>query len=385
MVSKNNGASGQRSARTGLDTRWPRVAMAIAGTWSLLYLALGIAWLMGGPGNPADPAVDEGATLSLLGSLGPVAGAVTVTMLAALGVLLAGAMRVLRSATGRFGFVHWLVSVLAGSLGVILAVVLPDYRLLATLAYTPLLLVLKMFGAAPEEASLWEWPVVNMAVLTLAGLCWIAAAETHYRKTAKVGTEAGRGREWTTSAAAARWGRWATAVAVAVPLGYAVTRFAWALGIPLGVDQQLLDDLGNRVYLGAGLATLGVAGAILTLGLVYQWGEVFPRWMLGIRGRRVPISLAVVPAAIVSVAVTSAGLMFVRFGVTGSFGDTFPGENDDVAAWLPEMFWPVWGIALAAATYAYWLRRRGSDRPAVSSRGVPGGISPRAGRSGPGL
>ncbi|MBA3800525.1 MAG: hypothetical protein H0X18_15805, partial [Geodermatophilaceae bacterium] len=155
-MSKNNGASGQRSARTGLDTRWPRVAMAIAGTWSLLYLALGIAWLMGGPGNPADPAVDEGTTLSLLGSLGPVAGAVTVTMLAALGVLLAGAMRVLRSATGRFGFVHWLVSVLAGSLGVILAVVLPDYRLLATLAYTPLLLVLKVFGAAPEGASLWE-------------------------------------------------------------------------------------------------------------------------------------------------------------------------------------------------------------------------------------
>ncbi len=144
-MSQNNGASGQRSARTGLDTRWPRVAMAIAGTWSLLYLALGIAWLMGGPGNPADPAVDdEGATLSLLGSLGPGAGALIVTMLAALGVLLAGAMRVLRSATGRFGFVQWLVSVLAGSLGVILAVVLPDYRLLATLAYTPLLLVLKV-------------------------------------------------------------------------------------------------------------------------------------------------------------------------------------------------------------------------------------------------
>lgn len=284
MVSRNNGASGQRSARTGLDPRWPRVALAIAGTWSLLYLALGIAWLMGGPGNPADPAVDEGAALSLLGSLGPVTGAVTVTTLAALGVLLAGAMRFLPSAAGRFRLVHRLVVGLAGSLGVILAVVLPDYRLLATIAYTPILLVLAVFGAAPPGASLWEWPVVNMAILTLAGLCWIAAAEMHHRKTARVGTETGqgrRGREWTTSATAARWGRWATAVAVVVPLGYAVTRFAWALGIPLGVDQELLDDLGNRVYLGAGLGTLGVAGAILTLGLVQQWGEVFPGWMLG--------------------------------------------------------------------------------------------------------
>jgi len=181
MVSKNNGGSGQRSARTGLDTRWPRVALAIAGIWSLLYLALGIAWLMGGPGNPADSAVDEGAALSLLGSLGPVAGAVTVTTLAALGVLLAGAMRFLPSAAGRFRLVHRLVVGLAGSLGVILAVVLPDYRLLATLAFTPILLVLAVFGAAPPGASLWEWPVVNMAVLTLAGLCWIAADVVHSR------------------------------------------------------------------------------------------------------------------------------------------------------------------------------------------------------------
>jgi hypothetical protein len=45
------------------------------------------------------------------------------------------------------------------------------------------------------------------------------------------------------------------------------------------------------------------------------------------------MGLAVVPAGVVSVIVASAGLMFVRFGVTGEFGDTFPGENDDVAAW----------------------------------------------------
>jgi hypothetical protein len=31
----------------------------------------------------------------------------------------------------------------------------------------------------------------------------------------------------------------------------------------------------------------------------------------------------------------------------------------DVAGWLPEMFWPLWGVALGLSTYAYWLRRRG--------------------------
>lgn len=344
----------------------PRLAVAVAAIWSLVYLGLGIFWLLGGPGNPADPAVDEGATLSLLGSLGPVAGAAISTALAALGLLVVAAMIFLPSAGGRNGLLNRLVTVLAGALGVTLAVVLPDYRLLATIAYTPILVVLKLFGVAPEDATLWDWPVVNMAVLSLAGLAFITVAAVHHRNTARISTELGRegrGGQWTTPAAAARWGRRATAIAVAVPLGYATTRYAWALGIPLGVDQQLLDDLGNGVYAGAGLATLAVGGAILTLGLVQKWGEIFPRWMLGLRGRRVPVGLAIVPAAIVSVAVTSAGLMFVRFGVTGAFGDTFPADNNDVAAWLPEMFWPLWGIALAAAAYAYWLRRRGDDLP----------------------
>ncbi len=393
MLAPLDSESRHSTSRKKPGNQWPGMAAAVTAAWSLVYLALGILWLAGGPGNPADPTVDDGATLSLLGSWGPQAGAMMITVLAGLGVLLTAAMNLpaaaSRAGLNRVGLVHRLVPVMAGSLGVILAVVLPDYRLLATLAYTPILLVLKVFGAAPPGASLWEWPVLNMAVLSVAGLAWIVAAASYHRKlgevTASAQGQARRGPAWTTPEAAARWGRWATAVAVAVPLGYATTRYAWALGIPLGVDQQLLDDLGNGVYAGAGLATLGVGGALLTLGLVQRWGQAFPRWMLGLSGRRVPIGLAVVPAAIVSVAVTSAGLMFIRFGISGKFGDTFPGENGDVAAWLPEMFWPLWGVALAAATYAYWLRRRGGDRPAVSSRGVAGGISPRAGRSGPGL
>jgi hypothetical protein len=60
---------------------------------------------------------------------------------------------------------------------------------------------------------------------------------------------------------------------------------------------------------------------------------------------------------VVSVVVGSVGLMFVRFVVTQSFADTFPGSSDDIATWLPEMFWPVWAAALALAAYAYRLRR----------------------------
>ena len=167
---------------------------------------------------------------------------------------------------------------------------------------------------------------------------------------------------WTRPEKVASWGRWATGVAVAIPVGYAITRFAWALGVPLGVSQQLLDELGTAVYFGAGLAGLAVVGALLTPGLVERWGEVFPRWLPGLGGRKVPVGLAVVPATVVSVVLASAGLMYVRLAVTGQIAAMFPGENADVAAWLPEMFWPLWAAALAAATYAYWLRRRGVCR-----------------------
>jgi hypothetical protein len=167
--------------------------------------------------------------------------------------------------------------------------------------------------------------------------------------------------EWTKPAAAARWGRWATYVAFAVPIVYAVTRWAWALGIPLGISEEFLRE-GQAVGLwwaGAALATLGVGGAILTLGLIRPWGEIFPRWLPFVAGRRVPPALAIVPAALVAVVITSAGLMFVRLSLFPR--DVFPFNIDDRNFWGaigPELLWPLWGVALAAATLAYFYRRR---------------------------
>ena len=55
----------------------------------------------------------------------------------------------------------------------------------------------------------------------------------------------------------------------------------------------------------------------------------------------------------------SAGLIFVRLRVPGGLANAFPGKTSDIAVSLPEMFWPLWVVTLSAATYAYWLRRRG--------------------------
>ncbi|MFF5171585.1 hypothetical protein ACFY3U_02990 [Micromonospora sp. NPDC000089] len=114
-----------------------------------------------------------------------------------------------------------------------------------------------------------------------------------------------------------------------------------------------MQDTG-LVWAGAGLGAFAVAGAILTLGLVRPWGERFPRWMVGLAGRRVPTMLAVVPATVVALAVTAGSLGLVtapRFWeLTGGLSLTT----------LPMLLWPVWGVALAVATYAYRLRRRGA-------------------------
>jgi hypothetical protein len=92
-------------------------------------------------------------------------------------------------------------------------------------------------------------------------------------------------------------------------------------------------------------------GAMLTLGLTQQWGETFPAWVPGLAGRTVPPALAIAPASLISVAVTSAGLGYVR---------SFRRSGIPVEGWgmvVPGLLWPLWGAALGAATVAYYLRR----------------------------
>ena len=107
------------------------------------------------------------------------------------------------------------------------------------------------------------------------------------------------------------------------------------------------------VWAGAGLGAFAVVGAVLTVGLVRPWGERFPRWMLGLAGRRVPVRLAVVPAALLAVAVTAASLALFS---QAQFWVIMGGLNP---ASMPMGLWAVWGPALGAAALAYQLRRRG--------------------------
>ena len=331
----------------------------MAAVWSLTYGALGLYWARGGAGFPfghdGDPDADVAESI-----LAGVHATTAAPVIAGLG--LAGAPVALAMARSRQReAVRRSLLVAASGTAVLLLVVVPDRRLVLSAAYAPIILLRSRFHWSlagsehhPTGATLVfrngtiPWPVSNQLLLVAGGLLWAGTAVA-YADHGDVPPG------WTTPEAAAQWGQWAVAAAVAVPLVFAVTRWAWALGIPLGISEAFFRE-GQESGLwrvGGALATVAAGGAALTLGLTQRWGEVFPGWAVGLAGKPVPPALAVVPAALASVVVTSAGLGYVRVFLRSGI------PEEGWAMVVPGMLWPIWGAALSAATLAYHYRRRG--------------------------
>lgn len=358
------GSADMTGAAPTVRSRWSAWIGYATCAWSLAYGLLGLYWALGGAGFPFGSESDPDAALSVLEDVRADTAARVIAGLGLVGAVAAVAMartwgREL-SRVALLGFA-WISAAT-------LALAIPDYRVLVAVAYAPIVLVGAPFGWPPGASFLdaFPWPVVNQFFCIAGGFLWTATAVAYGRRTTDAGGYGGRsdaGSRWTAPDAAARWGRWAVYVAVVIPTLYAVTRWAWALGIPLGISEEFLRE-GQEIGLwsaGAGLATIAMGGAVLTLGLVQGWGEVFPGWIPFLAGKRVPPAMVIVPASLVSVLVTTSGLMFVRLTLAGSLGAVL-GEGvlgaENWAALAPELLWPVWGVALGAATLAYYYRGR---------------------------
>lgn len=325
---------------------------------------LGVVWTAGGIGYPFGPENDPSPHLSILGEAPRSIVAPATAALGLVGVVVALVMR--------RGLARGPVAGLCIGFGVVasigLAVLIPDYRVFVVIAYVPILIVTAPFGLLPDTdlLAVLTWPVINQAACMLGGGLWAAATLAFWRRTRGACPACGRTDEtagWTSPARAASWGRIATGIAVAIPVVYALTRWSWALGFSFGIDPDFYRS-GSAIGLwtaGALLGALAIMGALITLGLVQRWGEVFPGWTPLLGGRRVPVMLAVFPAGFVAAVVTSAGLMYWRFMLTGGFeiGGFVITFQNSWAAVLPELLWPLWGVALGAAALAYYLRRRG--------------------------
>ncbi len=367
------------AARAGSVRGWQRWAPYAAVAWSLVYGALGIYWVMGGSGFPYAPIPGSDVMGAIVGRFG--AGFAWAVVIAAGLPAAAVGTAMLRQQTGERGvrvFRFFFIAV-GGLLTVVLLFLMNDVNLLAMLGYTPYGIYALMTGSEFGPAylsALFQWSLAHQVLCIVGGFFWLGATVSYARRSGDACLYCGRRDEpegWTSPNSAARWGRIAAYVAIAVPVLYAINRYAFALGIPLGISQAYLRFGQERGMwtIGAFMATFGLVGAVLTLGLLQRWGEVFPRWMVGLAGRRVPIALAVVPAGVVSVLLVVGGIamwsgyaQMVAQSLTGST------ESIDIIAELPTTLFPFWGVALAVAALGYYYRRRGVC--ATCGRGASG-------------
>ncbi len=378
LVREGGGMVRAAPVRAGRLGGWQHWAPYAAVAWSLLYAALGLYWAAGGTGFPYAESVPGGIG-PLLGRFGP-GVAWAAVLLAGIPAAAVGAAMLfgVRSRSLRPHFIAAGV-LLAG----ILLLLMTDLTLLIALGYVPITL-LKFFSGA--DASFYlkafaQWTVAHQLLCLIGGFLWLGATVTYARRSAEACLACGRrdGPEgWQAPESAARWGRIAVYVAMMAPLFYALTRYAWAIGIPLGMSEEYWragQEKGTWIS-GLFLASFALVGALIMLGLVQKWGEVFPRWMIGLSGRRVPIALAVVPAALVSVLLVVGGIV-IWSGIPQMLANAQSigiGAAEVRGALLfqlgPTLLFPVWGVALAVATLGYYFRRRGPCK--VCGRGEAG-------------
>lgn len=380
LGASSNGMTSVVPARGGRVRDWQRWTPYAAVIWSLLYAMLGVYWMASGSGFPYTAEIMSDGFGPLLGRFDLSIAWIVVMMAGIPAAVLGVAMlRGMRGRTLRPLFIA--VGILLAG---ILLLLMTGLNLLVKFGYLPAVI----FGLVTSEKSLaylaaWtQGATIHQLLCLIGGFLWLAATMCYARRSGEACVYCGRRNDpegWTSPIKAARWGRIAVYVAMAAPIFYAITRYAWALGFPLGLigDQFRLGQETGTWVGGLSLATFGLVGAVLMLGLVQRWGEVFPRWMIGLAGRRVPIGLAVVPASIVAVLLIVGGIgiwsglaqMVANLAATGV-------EDIEIIGAIvfqlgPTLLFPVWGVALAVATLGYYYRRRGPCKVCGRGAGAP--------------
>lgn len=121
-------------------------------------------------------------------------------------------------------------------------------------------------------------------------------------------------------------------------------------------------------------ALLAVLGVFLLWGLVRPWGQVFPRWTLVLRGRRVPRWLPLAPALLGAATLAPYGIVgggYLALATAGVVtmrrGDFHSSPDALLVGWVGMIAFAVYGVALTIAARSYWLRTRPACRTDVST------------------
>ncbi|MEV0843291.1 hypothetical protein AB0I55_27575 [Actinocatenispora sera] len=157
-----------------------------------------------------------------------------------------------------------------------------------------------------------------------------------------------------------------------------LTRLAAQLAVGLGAGPMQAAPATVAFEVGFLLA-----GTLLPLATVHRWGRVWPRWLPGLRGHRVPRWLVLGPASVLA-----AGLL-VYFGISlaqlvvDPAGWTTGYDLPLGFFWVAIPAYVLWGLGLAAGTV--WYQRRTRPHCRRCGRGAPGPRSaPQHRTGGPG-
>lgn len=303
--------------------------IALAG--SLVLSGFGLLWQLRGDANPLDQPTER---FSSALTLYPDGWANGIFLGCAL-VALATAVALFRAGPAT----RWVAVA-----GVAALVVLMDATSLTLAGYLPFMFIAAAFGAV-DLGILWSLGLLLQLVMlvTVAAFGWVLAAGLR-REHRAVSAEERAERLAVVTARTRRW----TKIAIEAPLVYAISRVLMFFTVP-GFDMFEFNEPILWAGLGLGVAAMG--GAWLTFGLIRPWGEVFPRWMVGLRGRRVPIGAAAMPALLVAVMVlTATKAAFAAFDAPIMW-------DWPLISW-PMLLWPLWAFALAMAAVNYAARRQ---------------------------
>ncbi|MBV6700666.1 hypothetical protein KV557_26800 [Kitasatospora aureofaciens] len=163
--------------------------------------------------------------------------------------------------------------------------------------------------------------------------------------------------------------RWAVRAAHVVPL-VTLPSGLWRVALVAGLagwGEVEAMGVAEKLYI-LGISAVAEGLAFLTLGLVRPWGEVLPRWVPVLGGRRVPARFAVVTAGVGAALVMAfcvyyplnALVLHTHFGPTVGGQDTVALPHGLPLLALIVCYAPLvaWGPLLAAVTVAYHRRRR---------------------------
>lgn len=161
--------------------------------------------------------------------------------------------------------------------------------------------------------------------------------------------------------AAPRWTRWVAHAVPLIALPSSLWRLALVTGLPVGFSAAVLRsdfDIPGSGYFVLPLISLAQEfAALLTLGLVHDWGLVVPGWIPFLGGRPVSTWAAVGPAA--------AGALLLSIVTTSQYliWDETANQGNLSGGYLTVMGWCyapllLWGPLLAVVTFNYWTRRR---------------------------